>query len=219
MSLSLFFRKRVNFKFNFLRKSFGDASFKLLDVGAGNHSASKITSVFPQCEYYGLDLDKTYNNNEDDFRVMKNFYELDLTLLDYSKVPDNYFDGIWMVHVIEHLSNGDQVLPGLLKKLKAGGFFFIEYPGEKSKHLPSMKGTLNFSDDDTHVRVYSVAELKKIFEKNNCSVLESGIRRNWWYIAAIPFRAMHSLVKNKYVQGNVFWDLLGFAEFLWVKKN
>lgn len=209
----------INYKFRFLLKSFGNEPFKLLDVGAGNHSASRITGIFPNCSYYGLDLDKTYNNNPEDFKVMKDFYELDLTKLDYSKIPDEHFDGIWMAHVIEHLYNGDEVLPLLLKKLKKGGYFYIEYPGKKSTRLPSMRGTLNFKDDTTHVRVYSVPELTSVFSTNNCTVLKSGTRRNWFYILTMPLRMIISLLKKGYLEGNIFWDLLGFAEYLWVKKN
>ena len=209
----------VNFRFSFLLKSFGKKPFKLLDIGAGNHSASRITALFPGCEYYGLDLDKSYNNSEEDFTAMKHFYELDLTSLNYSVIPDEYFDGIWMTHVIEHLHNGDEVVSGLLRKLKPGGFFYIEYPGKKSTTLPSMRGSLNFKDDPTHVRLYSVAELAGIFEAGNCKVLKSGTRRNWFYIMAMPARIILSLVKKGYIQGNVFWDLLGFAEYLWVIKK
>jgi len=219
MSTMSYFKRIVNFKFRFIGQSFADRPFKLLDVGAGNHSASRIVSLFPNCEYYGLDMDKTYNNSEHDFNVMKDFYELDLTALDFTAVPDNYFDGIWMAHVIEHLYNGDAVLPGLIKKLKSGGFFYIEYPGKKSTRLPSMKGTLNFKDDPTHVRIYSVPELKKIFEENGCAVVQSGTRRNWFYIISIPLRAVISVLKNGHVQGNVFWDLLGFAEYLYIRKK
>ena len=200
-------------------RSFKNRPFRLLDVGAGNHSASRIKAVFPNCSYYGLDMDKSYNNADNDFKAMEDFYELDLTKLDYSIVPDNYFDGIWMAHVIEHLHNGDQVVPGLVKKLRAGGYFYIEYPGKKSLNLPSMRETLNFKDDPTHVRVYSVKELSAIFEANGCSVVQSGTRRNWYYIAALPLRALISLVKKGYIQGNVLWDIAGFAEYLWVKKN
>ena len=209
----------VNFKHRFLKKSFNGKPFTLLDVGAGNHSATRIKSLFPNCEYYGLDIDKSYNNSEDDFKVMKEFYELDLTKLDYSIIPDSYFDGIWMAHVIEHLHNGTDVLPGLIKKLKPGGFFYIEYPGQKSTTLPSMKGSLNFNDDPTHVRVYSVPELKNVFEQNGCVVLDAGTRRNWYFIFSMPLRLVGSLIMKGHVQGNVFWDLLGFAEFLWVRKK
>jgi SAM-dependent methyltransferase len=183
----------VNFKFRFLRKSFEDKPFKLLDVGAGNHSASRITSLFPRCEYYGLDLDKNYNNDEADFAAMRDFYELDLTRLDFSTIADNYFDGIWMAHVVEHLYNGDEVVAGLIKKLKPGGFFYIEYPGKKSTRLPSMKGSLNFKDDPSHARLYSVSELSRVFEANNMVVLRSGTRRNWYYIIGLPVRLVVSL--------------------------
>lgn len=210
---------RVNFKFRHIRKSFGSSPFNLLDVGAGNHSASRITRLFPQCSYYGLDIDKNYNNNEADFACMKGFYETDLTKLDYTHIPDAFFDGIWMAHVIEHLHNGDEVVAHLLPKLKPGGYFYIEYPGKKSLTLPSMKGTLNFKDDHTHVRVYSVPELRKVFESGDGKVLAAGTRRNWYYILSMPLRALQSLIKKGHVEGNVLWDLMGFAEYLWVRKN
>jgi len=35
----------------------------------------------------------------------------------------------------------------------------------------------------------------------------------------MPFRILSFLVRGKKLQGNIFWDLLGFAEFLYVKKN
>lgn len=212
-------KRIVNIKFKYIHKAFGNSPFKLLDVGAGNHSASKTKAVFPNCEYYGLDMDKTTSYSPQDFEVMHTFYELDLTKLNYDVVPDNYFDYINMAHVIEHLHNGDLVLPLLLKKLKPNGYFYIEYPGAKSKKLPSMYGTLNFHDDPTHVRLYSVSEIKKIFEQNNCKVLQSGTRRNWYYIVATPLRILISLAQIGKIRANVFWDLLGFAEFLFVKKQ
>ena len=208
-----------NNKFIYLKKSFANHPFRLLDIGAGNHSATKTKKVFPQCEYHGVDLAQAYNNSEEDFSSMRSFYEMDLTQLDFSSIPDNYFDGIWMVHVIEHLYNGDEVIGGLLPKLKSGGFLYIEYPGAKSTKLPSMHDTLNFYDDATHVRIYSTKELSQLFVSNNCKILKCGIRRNPWYMMAMPFRIIVYLIKGKKIPGNVFWDVLGFAEFLWVQKK
>lgn len=205
-------------KFIFLKRSFGNKPFRLLDIGAGNHSATKAKRVFPLCEYHGVDMERDYNNDEEDFKLMNAFYEMDLTKLDFSSIPDNYFDGITMVHVIEHLYNGDEVIKGLLPKLKSGGYLYVEYPGEKSTRLPSMYGTLNFSDDSTHVRVYSVQELTKLFVANNCTVLKCGIRRNIWFILSMPFRIIKRLLTGKRLEGNIFWDILGFAEYLWVRK-
>ena len=206
-------------KFIFIKRSFGSKRFRLLDIGAGNHSASKTKSVFPQCEYHGVDMERDYNNNDEDFKLMKAFYEMDLTRLDFSSIPDNYFDGIWLVHVIEHLYNGDKVIEGLLPKLRPNGYMYVEYPGIKSTKLPSMQGSLNFNDDSTHVRVYSVDELTQLYQSNNCTVLKSGTRHNPWFIMAMPFRIIVALLKGKKLQGNMFWDLLGFAEYVWIQKQ
>lgn len=212
-------KKEINIKFRFLNAHFGDTVFNLLDVGAGNHSASRTTDLFPNCNYYGLDIDTTYSNDSADFSKMKHFYQVDLTQLDYSSVPDHFFDVILMAHVIEHLHNGDKVIPLLISKLKKGGYFYIEYPGEQSTKLPSMYGTLNFHDDATHVRVYSIDELKRVFEANGCQVFDSGTRRNFYYILAMPARVIHSLFKGIPINANFFWDILGFAEYLKVRKD
>jgi len=208
----------TNSKFLYLKKSFGSRPFRLLDIGAGNHSASKTVSLFPACEYYGVDISKDYNNSPEDFRAMSGFFEMDLTKLDFSILPDHFFDGIWLVHVIEHLHNGDLVIGGLMQKLKPGGFMYVEYPGPKSTKLPSMQGTLNFYDDPTHVRIYSVSELAKLFEGNGFRVLRRGTRRNFYFLAAMPLRIFGRWIGGKKLQGNFFWDLLGFAEFIYVQK-
>ena len=206
-------------KYKYLHKSVGQRPFKLLDVGAGNNSPSTIKSLFPNCEYHGIDLDLEYNYNATDKQVMHAFYAKDLTLLDYSDIPDNYFDYINMAHIIEHLHNGDKVLEKLAPKLKKGGYIYIEYPGQKSTTLPSMYGTLNFYDDNTHARIYSYAEIGNILKAQGFTVLSGGMRRSWMYILALPARAIISLIKNGKLHANVFWDLLGFAEYVYARKD
>ena len=207
------------FKFKFLYKAFGNNFFKLLDIGAGNNSAIKAQKNFPSCEYYGVDISKDYNNEDSNFSLMKDFYEIDLTKLDYSIMPDNFFDYIQMAHIIEHLYNGDEVIKQLVSKLKKDGFIYIEYPGQKSTKLPSMNGTLNFYDDNTHVRIYSVKEIETILIEKGFEILNSGTRRNLIYILTMPFRIIVSLITTRKLQGNHFWDLLGFAEFVYAKKK
>lgn len=206
-------------KFYYLHKFYKKGGFALLDVGSGNHSASKTKRLFPNCEYHGIDLQKDFNNDETDFVAMSAFYEMDLTLLKFDSIPDNYFDFIRMAHVIEHLHNGNEVITGLLPKLKKGGFIYIEYPGVKSTRLPSMEGTLNFYDDPTHVRIYSVKEISGLLDQQNFKIISSGTRRNPAFLMAMPFSIIGSLIKGKKLQGNMFWDLLGFAEFVLAKKQ
>jgi SAM-dependent methyltransferase len=215
-------RRRIsllNYKFGFIKKSFGNNSFRLLDIGAGNHSASKTCFIFPTCRYFGVDLNKYYNNDQRDFEAAEKFYEIDLVQLDYRVIPDNGFDFIRMTHVIEHLINGDQVIINLLQKLEEGGYIYIEYPSRRSTRLPSMHGTLNFYDDPTHVRIYSLAEIRALLTSHGCIVLEGGTRRNWWNILAMPVRIIASLITTGKLQGNIFWDLFGFAEYVYARKN
>lgn len=206
-------------KWRFLRKAVGNKSFRLLDVGSGNHSPSKTTALFPNCEYHGMDQTMDYGYSEADKTIMKGFYDNDLTKLDFATVPDGYFDFIMMAHIIEHLHNGDEVIVALSQKLKPGGHIYIEYPGQKSTQLPSMRGSLNFHDDETHVRVYNVPELNVLLFGNGFKVLSSGTRRSWPYILTTPVRALASLAQNGYVAGNVFWDLMGFAEYVYARKE
>ena len=207
------------FRFTFLKKAFGDKPFTLLDIGSGNGSASLTKKFFPGCRFYGLDITRDYGYTEDDFKQMEEFYSMDLNKLDYAAIPDAHFDYIQMSHVIEHLPEGEKVLQHLFPKLKPGGYFYVEYPGKKSKKLPSMKGSLNFHDDPTHVRVYSVAELKPVFEQQHFTVLKSGTRRHWPYILLFPYNVIKSLVVNKGLRGYIFWDICGFAEFLFCQKS
>jgi trans-aconitate methyltransferase len=217
--MSLFRKLAIPAKFRFIERYYANKPFRLLDIGAGNHSASNTKKWFPACEYYGVDLDKNYNNDERDFQAMTAFYEMNLEELNFSAIPDGHFDFIMMAHVIEHLRNGDAVLEGLLPKLRPGGMIYVEFPGFQSTTLPSMQGTLNYFDDDTHVRIYALSELYNLFMRQRCQVLAGGTVRRWQAIALIPFKIPHNLLKYGRIVPSIFWDLLGFAEYVLAKKQ
>lgn len=205
-------------KFRYVQKYVGNKPFTLLDIGAGNHSASKTKKWFPQCCYHGLDLDKTYNNNELDWKCMDAFYELNLEHLQFDQIPDNTFDFIMCAHVIEHLKNGDEVLQRLISKLKPGGFLYVEFPGFWSTQLPSMYGTLNFYDDPTHVRIYSVAELMNLFLRNQMNIVAGGTRKHIPTMLLMPLKVAYNLMRYRKVMASLFWDFTGFAEYVLVQK-
>jgi ubiquinone/menaquinone biosynthesis C-methylase UbiE len=191
----------------------------ILDVGAGSHSASITKEWLPNCIYHGVDVSRNYYNDERDFSMMDSFYEMDLTKLDFGIIPNNFFDLIIMSHIIEHLPNGDQVIEKLIPKLKSNGIIYIEYPSFKSTKLPSMKETLNFFDDPTHCRIYSLPEIYNIMMKNNLVILEGGKRRQWINIFLVPFKSILQLFTKGYIRGGVMWDITGFAEYVIAKEN
>ncbi|MEN8732327.1 MAG: class I SAM-dependent methyltransferase [Bacteroidia bacterium] len=192
---------------------------KILDIGSGSHSSTITKKWLPQCHYTGVDRDVSYDNTEEDIRNMDEFFQLDLTELAFDAIPDDTYDVIIMSHVIEHLHNGDQVLPLLFQKLKKGGLFYIEFPCEASASFPSKKETLNFFDDDTHVRIWSIKEVANIFMKGKFNVKMAGKNRSWINIALMPIKIPLQLITKGYVRGGVYWDAYGFADYLIAEKG
>lgn len=203
---------RRPYRFREIHRRFGARPFRLLDVGAGNHSASIAKRWFPNCHYAGIDIDRNYHNDAADFAAMDEFFELDLTKLEYGAIPDGSYDVMLLAHVIEHLRNGDDVLRALAPKLRPGGFMYVEFPGPQSLHFPSKKGTLNFHDDDTHVRVFDHREVAGILSECGLHIARSGTRRDPWGIVFMPVHAWHAKKKHGFVPGGIFWDLFGFAD-------
>ncbi len=200
------------YRFREIHRRYGQAPFRLLDVGAGNHSASVAKRWFPNCHYAGIDLDRNYHNDARDFAAMDEFFELDLTRLRFGDIPDSSYDVLLLAHVIEHLENGDNVLRALVPKLRPGGMVYVEFPGPQSLHFPSKKGTLNFHDDDTHVRVFDAREVADILRSCGLDIVKAGTRRDARGILLLPVHAIRAKQKHGYVPGGVFWDLFGFAD-------
>ena len=206
------------FKFSRTQKYFSKDDLNILDVGAGSHSPTITKKWLPNCHYSGIDISKSYDNDEEDFKAMDEFFEMDLTKLEFGNIPDNKYDLIVMSHVIEHLHNGDKVISGLLSKLKKGGIIYIEFPSERSVNFPSMRETLNFYDDKTHCRIYTVKEVSSLLTENKMMILAGGVKRQWINILVMPVKIIIQLVTKGYVRAGVFWDLYGFAEYVIAQK-
>ena len=199
-------------KFKPVRRRFGARAFRMLDIGAGNHSATRTRAWFPRCLYTGVDRDRTYHNDPADFARMTAFHEVDLTTLAFDAIPDAAFDVVMMAHVVEHLPNADAVVHALTAKVAPGGIFVLEFPSPRSLTLPSMRGTLNFHDDETHVRLWTRAEIGAALEAGGLRVIASGRRRDLFRLLATPVRVLWSQLRHGWVPGSAFWDLLGFAD-------
>ena len=217
----IFSKKIIPFKYKKFYKEFKDKEFTMLDVGCGVNSILKVKLLFSQCKYYGIDNNLSIIP-KDYIDLMDGFYNIDLSQSNLSEVPDNFFDVVILTHVIEHLYNGLELLQLLTKKMKPGGRFFIETPGLRSLKLPSMEGTLNFCDDNTHVRIYTIQEIANTLLENNCSIIRAGTRRDIIKIILTPVYYFLYRFYNKNREGyeGAFWDILGFADYVYaVKKN
>lgn len=207
------------YRFEILDKYLRGASARVLDVGCGNHSASRTKKYYPSCKYYGVDVTR-YNNDEPDFQCMEQYFEMNIDEpQNPAALPDVFFDVIIFSHVIEHTRNGPAILETLARKLKSGGVIYVETPTSTSTRLPSMPGTLNFYDDPTHLCVYKLQDISAVLEKNGCAIVRMGMRRSTKRILLLPVYLIGSLVRFREVRGVVFWDLLGFANYLLARKK
>jgi SAM-dependent methyltransferase len=191
--------------------------FRLLDIGCGNHSATSAKRYFPNCIYYGLDKG-SYNNDDRDFAVMERFFEVDLETSGLECLPADFFDVIICSHVIEHLRNGVDVIRTLRSKLAHGGKIYIEFPSVASLNLPSMRGTLHFCDDPTHVKLYSLLEVCNVLLDGGLRIIAAGRRRDALMTLLFPFVFLAGIWRYGKVTSFGLWDPLGFAEFVYAER-
>lgn len=212
LSLSL-----SQYRYRFIRK-YRAIQFKVLEIGIGNDSPYRFKKYFKKCLYDGLDVDLNYNLSEKSIFQINRFYKMNLENPEFSQIPDSFYDYILIAHVIEHINNGEEVIKEICKKISFGGYIYIEYPSEKSKYFPSMKGTLNFYDDKTHKRFYDIKIINNILVRSGFSIIKSGRKKDYLRIIALPYMIIKSLIKYRYIRGSIFWDVLGFAEYIFAKK-
>ena len=203
-------------KLKYLYDEYKDKPFTILDVGCGNHSASIIKSVFKNSKYYGIDKE-IYNNSDDDLRLMEQFYIIDLEDGSFDDIPDNFFDVIMLAHIVEHLSNGISVIEKLIPKLKVGGMIYIEFPSVKSLKFPSMKGTLHFCDDPTHIKLYDIKEISNLLLSNGFKIIKAGNLRDLVRIILFPAILIYHIVRGR-VGAGTFWYVIGFSDFVFARK-
>lgn len=206
------------YKYKFISKAIG-INIRVLEVGIGNDSPLACKNIYPDIIYDGLDNTLNYNLSDESIRCINKFYNINLDTDNSDEIENNYYDFIIMAQVIEHLDNGEKTMDELTKKVKKGGYFYLETPREKAKKFPSMKGTLNFYDDKTHKKVYNRNTIENIFQKNGFEVIRSGVKRDALRIIFLPYMILKSLIRDRYIRGSAFWDLLGYSYYILARKK
>jgi len=208
----------IPFRLRFFRREYRNRAINALDVGCGNHSPVLVKRWFPDWNYYGLDREE-YETDDNDRNAMTKYFRLDLSTDRLDVLPEAYFDVVIMAHIVEHLRNGLAVIRSLSTKMKKGGKIYIEFPSVRSLSLPTMYGTLNFCDDETHVRVYSVQEIANTLLDMNFRIIRAGTRRDWKLVLTLPVRLLLKFIVRRKIGGGDFWDVSGFASYVFAEKR
>lgn len=192
----------------------------ILDVGCTGNTALETRKAFPKAIYDGIDISEPSQAARSQ---MRNFYRMDLSLLDFSAIPDGTYDAIVLSHVVEHVHNAKDVIRGIAQKLKPGGIMYVEFPRAESIGMPSAIGTLQFCDDDTHIQIYTLADIANAMLDGGLKILDGGRRRDWRLILlsplAIPMQIRSLIRFGKLNAAGGLYDLYGFADFVLGQKS
>ena len=177
----------------------------ILDIGCGNASPSVTKRWLPNSVYHGVDI-QNYNLGNEDFLLMDKFWLVTEKFDGYDSIPNEFYDIIILNHVIEHTRYPNKLIDIVTKKIKADGILYLAFPSSESLSLPSAVGTLNFSDDETHVWFPDLTFLVNCLLDNQFKVLGAGRSRNLvrFFIGCfmfLPLQIIKILTGKLYAKG------------------
>ena len=222
LSLRRFYLNLSLPKFGYIlsrKSSYG--KYNILDIGCGGGSPELTKIVFPNSRYVAIDRDFCYHNSENSIKMIDRKIRHDLNdKVEFlsEELNGEMFDIVIFNHTIEHTTKGLEVLRNIAPRIKNNGVIYIEFPSVRSLSLPRLKGTLNFCDDKTHLRLYSVLEIANLLLNENFLIIKGGRRFNLFSIVLMPLRLISCIVCKKSPAGAI-WDLVGFADFVFAIKK
>jgi len=200
-------------KFAYTRSRVGQRP-RILDIGCGNHSPRLTKAWFPDCHYVGADIQRC-NNDDGDLALMDEFVPIGADGSGYDGIPNDSFDLVLMNHVVEHMTDPTRVVAEVCGKIKPGGVVWIGFPSMRSLSLPSASGTLQFCDDDSHVRVVDVKDIANVLLDHGVKVIHAGRSRNLPRflvgLGLLPRAAASKLLTGR-MSALGLWYVLGFED-------
>lgn len=146
---------------------------KILDYGTGKgFLIEHLLDKYSQIEVYGCDFTNSLALETDKkFKEHTGFKGCSLITDLPSPYEDNFFDFVFLVETIEHLTDNylNATLQEINRILKPGGIFIITTPNEEVieknyVHCADCGSTFHFMQ---HVRSWNADKLKRITEKFN----------------------------------------------------
>jgi SAM-dependent methyltransferase len=126
---------------------------RILDIGSG---IGVWPALLKKAEYDVTCVEE----NIDSIRHIRNTLEIAC----YSNID--------IIHVLEHIEDVDGFLGGVRKKLRKGGYLFVEVPDS------SEFGVLKKNHDDfnsCHVAFYDMGSLYRVLKRNGFNPIDSGV--------------------------------------------
>ncbi|HEV2508983.1 class I SAM-dependent methyltransferase [Bosea sp. (in: a-proteobacteria)] len=208
-------------RFRFLKTLAADA--RLLDIGASTGGLSFWREWMPpvrkDIRMYGVDLAVGQHS--------KNYEAWDVVNLDDGRpnFPGVRFNGYLASHLIEHLSNLDNLFSYIAETAADGARIYFEWPNPKTMAFPKAadlkeKGftlqTCNFFDDGTHQHTYEVDLVREKLSRYGFTMVEGG-EIDLGIIAEELMARGHKL-DNMIWRQMGFWSALGWSNYIIARK-
>ena len=200
------------------------AGSKLLDIGCFGFTQWNFSKKINRGDivHYGVDMtEPELINAPEGFIYSK-------ASLDFLDLPyqDDYFDGIVLSHVLEHVKNPIGLMIEAVRVCKPGGHIYIEAPSERSLLIPGVPFkydlfcSFSYFDDPTHLsRPWSPQSLYRLAVYIQCNPLKVGYITSAIHRALSPFLLTYYLITRNVVKmETLIWLTIGWASYAIVEK-
>jgi len=194
---------------------------RILEIGCGRgENCALLSRLHPRLEIHGLDL--LAASEVPDF-IQYQRVNVEQEPLPY---PDTYFDGILLIHVLEHLHQPTKLCSEIRRLLKPGGYLYVEAPNYTAAFAPSFgmgrrqHQPFNFFDDLEHLRPYTKQALFEYVERCGLRVQRVANTRNWPRFPLDLLAFPLALLRGDRPQAvRRFWNIWGWCIFASGRKE
>jgi len=194
---------------------------RLLDVGCGNESPSRVKRYRPDVHYTGIDIGD-HNQTASSLSMADKYIVVPPATFaqGIETLGETRFDAVVSRHNFEHCLDPDAVLSAMIRSLVPGGLLYMAFPCEASVNFPSRGGTLNFWDDPTHVRPPNWARTMSSLKSQGMVLLRAAPRYRPPLLAIVGAATeLMSRSRNRLGPWGGTWALYGFESVIWAKKE
>jgi methionine biosynthesis protein MetW len=151
---------------------------RVLEIGCGPGSITKILSEQSNCQVYGLELDPEAIKKVKPFCVK--VMQADLNSSDWPHILDDFekFDVVLAADVLEHLYDPNKSLQRMVPLMNATGCIVISLPhvGHAAVMSCLMNGDFKYGDwgllDRTHIRFFGLKNIEELFAQASLKIIE-----------------------------------------------
>ena len=185
-----------------------DITYKnTLDIGCGSGEFCKIlkkTFLIDQFNWTGIEKEENLPNSFENYSYLGNCIHENLpNCLD--KLEDNFFECIFALDILEHLTNPEEVLLKLKSKIKTDGTLIVSIPNisHYSIIFSLIQQNWDYSDygilDRTHMRFFTPNSFELFANKNGWKVLVKHPINSYGGIKKNIFNLLRHVLPNKLI--------------------